>query len=101
MTYDDLLDEVTEQWGGRHKAALADRFGIADVLVQTSMIAWNALASTPGPKEMAVVAAAAEVAGTRSVKPRIVLRRLIEYAQYRYEWVPTRNVLVAAGRKVR
>ncbi len=83
MDYEGVLDEVTAQWGGRHQVALTDitRFGVADALATVSMIAWRELASTPTADEMVTLVAAGSVVGTRSKKPRTVLRKLIEHAQ--------------------
>jgi hypothetical protein len=39
--------------------------------------------------------------GTRSVQPRIILRKLIEHVEAKLGWVPTESVLRAAGRRVK
>jgi hypothetical protein len=100
MDYESLLDEVTEQWGGRSKTAEAGRFEVADLLAEAADIAWRSLAHPPNEEEQILLYAAAQMAGTRSSKPRTVLRKLIEHAEREHGWVPTEGVLRAAGRKV-
>lgn len=96
----DLRAEIVEQWGGPDCIG-SEQWDTAVRLARISMIAWNALASPPNGEDLTDMAAAAAWVGTRSVQPRMVLRKLIEQAEAKHAWVPTPGVLRAAGRQVR
>lgn len=97
---ESLLDEITEQWGGRSRAALYNHYAVADTLAEVALIAWQSLASPPTDDQLVTLGAAGHLAGTRSKQPRTVLRKVIEYAERYHGWAPTESVLRAAGRKV-
>lgn len=71
-----------------------------NLLVQTAFTARMELVRSPRAAEMTALAVAAARVGTRSTKPRVVLRKLIDYAQSEFGWVPTARVLEAAGKRV-
>jgi hypothetical protein len=100
MNYESLYGEVTEQWGGPLEVMASERFGLADLLARVSLIAWNSLAHPPSGEEMVALIAAAGRAGTRSTKPRTVLRKLIEHAEREHGWVATPEVMKAAGKQL-
>jgi hypothetical protein len=97
MKESELREEVLAQWN----YDVPDRqFETMVLLARMSMIAWDALAGPPRGDDIGYLQEAAELVGTRSRRPRTVLRKLIEYAEQKYGWRPTPTVLRAAGRKV-
>lgn len=100
MDYEGLIDEITEQWGGRFQTNEDGLFPLADTLAEVSLIAWQSLAHPPNDDQQVTLGAAGQMAGTRAKAPRTVLRKVIEFAEQKHGWVPTESVLRAAGRKV-
>jgi hypothetical protein len=92
-----LRAEITEGWSD---VASPPRLAVVDMLVALSLIAWRSLAGHPSAEELVVIKDIGGQLGSRSTKPRTVLRQLIQFAEADLGWTPTPSVLRAAGRKV-
>lgn len=93
--------EIIDQWGERfwlHPDWM--QAGLVRAIATTAIIAWNELASTPGPAQQDFLTVAARWGLTRATKPRTILRALIQRAQNDYDWVPTEQVMRAAGMRI-